>query len=223
MHPPDPRKPDPGPTVQLSKLGGHLVSGLLTLLTLAALLVSWRGGSDTLLLASAAGWAIYGLIAFMIRAGDLLPDAVARLFMNVGVTSAADGFSVIETMVARGAYVAAADAYLERARDPLVAAEAMVRRAALLAGPIGEPSAAVEELEAFRGREDLSPAEDLSIGRALIGLCEGTLDDPGRAMVELRRLIDRHPTAPDADRLRLHLSALRADRFHPPEPAQPSR
>jgi hypothetical protein len=48
---------------------------------------------------------------------------------------------------------------------------------------------------------------------ALVELYENDLKDPGRAMAELRRLIDRYPTAQGARRLRVALASLKAERF----------
>jgi hypothetical protein len=45
-----------------------------------------------------------------------------------------------------------------------------------------------------------------------VDLYERRLKDPGRAMGELRRLIDRYPTAQGARRLRAALGELKAQR-----------
>jgi len=52
-----------------------------------------------------------------------------------------------------------------------------------------------------------------------VDLYDHHLDDPGRAMTELRRLIDRYPTASGARRLRAALSALKSQRFHGTQPS----
>jgi hypothetical protein len=51
------------------------------------------------------------------------------------------------------------------------------------------------------------------VGLALVDLYEHDLGDPGRAMAELRRLIDHYPTASGARRLRVALSTLKSQRF----------
>jgi hypothetical protein len=48
---------------------------------------------------------------------------------------------------------------------------------------------------------------------ALVDLYDRRLGDPGRAMVELRRLIDRHPEDRGVRRLRESLAALKSERF----------
>ena len=88
--------------------------------------------------------------------------------------------------------------------------EATVRRAALLGGPLGQPETALVELENLRG-SPLSAAADLRVGTALVDLLERRLNDPGRAMAELRRLIDLHPGHRSSIRLRRALADLKAE------------
>jgi hypothetical protein len=85
-----------------------------------------------------------------------------------------------------------------------------VRRAALLGGPLGHPETALVELDGLR-RSRLSAADDLRVGVALVDLYDRRLGDPGRAMGELRRLIDRHPGHGSVRRLRRALAELKAE------------
>jgi hypothetical protein len=112
--------------------------------------------------------------------------------------------------VVRGEVATAAEAYRERAQRPAERVEATVRRAALLGGPLGQPETALVELEGLR-RSKLSPRDDLRVGVALVDLYDRRLGDPGRAMAELRRLIDGHPGDRSIRRLRHALAALKAE------------
>ena len=71
------------------------------------------------------------------------------------------------------------------------------------------PSSSTTCAPAARSR----PRDDFRVGLALVELYEHDLKDPGRAMAELRRLIDRYPTAQGARRLRVALAGLKAERF----------
>jgi hypothetical protein len=143
-----------------------------------------------------------------------LIDGLARIFGDHGLTRAGGGFSAIEALVARGHVAAAAEAYLERAKERAHRVGATVRRAALLAGPLGQPETAAAELDALRaGGAPLSPADDIRVGLALADLHEHALHDPGRAMVELRRLLDCYPRAAELRRIRRELDALKRARF----------
>jgi hypothetical protein len=122
------------------------------------------------------------------------------------------GYSAIETRVAGGEIAAAAEAYRERAQHQAERVEATVRRAALLGGPLGHPETALVELEGLR-RSKLSAADDLRVGVALVDLYDRRLGDPGRAMGELRRLIDRHPGDRSVRRLRHALAQLKAEQL----------
>jgi hypothetical protein len=162
-------------------------------------------------------WAIYGLVVAF-TGGVLEPviEGVVRVLTNVGLVRAGGGWSAIETLVVRGDYETAAEAYRERARQPAERVEATVRRAALLGGPLHQPETALVELEALR-RGSLSPAEDVRVGVALVDLYERRFGDPGRAMAELRRLIDLHPDHASARRLRRALADLKEEHV----PAEP--
>lgn len=154
-------------------------------------------------------WAIYGFIVGL-TSGVLEPaiEGVARVLSDLGLMRSGGGYSSIETLVVRGDFATAAEAYRERAQRPADRVEATVRRAALLGGPLHQPETALVELEALR-RGPLSPAEDLRVGVALVDLYERRLADPGRAMAELRRLIDLHPDHTSVRRLRRALADLK--------------
>jgi hypothetical protein len=158
-------------------------------------------------------WAVYGLTAAFLS-GVLEPviDGFFELLANAGLRRVGAGYSGIETLVVQGHHEAAAEAYAQLARDPAHRVEATLRRAQLLAGPLTEPESAAVELDSLRSHY-LSARDDLRIGLALVSLYETHLRDPGRAMAELRRLIDRYPTAHAARRLRTALGALKAEQF----------
>jgi hypothetical protein len=156
-------------------------------------------------------WAIYGFIVGL-TSGILEPaiDGLAHVLADIGLMRAGGGYSAIETLVVRGEVATAAEAYRERAQRPAERVEATVRRAALLGGPLGQPETALVELEGLR-RSKLSPRDDLRVGVALVDLYDRRLGDPGRAMAELRRLIDGHPGDRSIRRLRHALAALKAE------------
>jgi hypothetical protein len=141
---------------------------------------------------------------------------VVRALADLGLIRAGGGFSAIEALTVRGDFATAAEAYRERAQRPSDRVEATVRRAALLGGPLQQPETALVELEALR-RGKLTPTEDMRVGVALVDLHERRLRDPGRAMAELRRLIDLYPDHGSVRRLRRALADLK-DHHIPAEP-----
>jgi hypothetical protein len=59
-------------------------------------------------------------------------------------------------------------------------------------------------------------AQDLQVGMALVGLYDQRLHDPGRAMVELSRLVELYAGSPRGAELRHRLRALKREQFGDP-------
>ncbi len=189
-----------------------VVGALLLVATAVALILAlaglgWRG-------VELAGicWALYGLVLGVLALVDAGVDDLSAVLQSVGLMRAGGGFSEIETLEAQGRFAEAADAYLERARSSPDRVNATLRRAALLGGPLGEPHAAVQSLLDLRAGA-LTPAEDIGAGLALVDLYDYRLNDSGRAMAELRRLIDEYPDARHQRRLRRLLADLKESHF----------
>ncbi len=203
-----PRDHDP---LRLLQTAVGLVLGLGTVLAL----VLWATGLEPRALRLAGLlWALYGFVTAVID-GVLDPaiEFAARMLQNVGIGGSGGGYSAIETLVARGHYQAAADAYLEQAREGGGDTTALIRRAFLLAGPLGAAPVGVAELANWRARRRLTTEEDVQVGLALAELYERHLGEPGRAMTELRRLLELYPGARSARRIRRALAVLREARF----------
>jgi len=193
----------------------RLVVGTIALVwTVIAVLLALTGADPRPLQLVGALWAIYGLtVGFLSGILEPVIDGFFHMVSNFGIVRVGGGYSAIETLAARGHLQAAADAYAERARNKPQRVEATLRRAALLAGPLNQPETAAIELDNLRAGGPLPPRDDFRVGLALVELYEQDLKDPGRAMAELRRLIDRYPTAQGARRLRVALASLKAERF----------
>lgn len=157
-------------------------------------------------------WSVYGLVhAVLDGVLDPIIDLATDILHNIGLTPHRRSYSHIETMLARGETDAAAAEYAALAARG--DAQAQARRAALLAGPLKVPEKARIELEEFREGRPLRAEEDIRIGLALADVYERGLNDPGRAMREIRRLLDLHPNARGLRHFRRTLAALKADRF----------
>jgi hypothetical protein len=190
----------------------RITAGILLLFgTVVAVALALSGVAPRALELAGIFWAIYGFVVG-ITSGVLEPaiEGLVYVLTDLGLVRAGGGYSAIETLVARGELAAAAEAYRERAQRPADRVEATVRRAALLGGPLHQPETALVELEALR-RGGLAPSDDLRVGVALVDLHERRLGDPGRAMAELRRLIDRHPGHHSVRRLRRMLADLKEE------------
>ena len=190
-----------------------VIGGVLGFATLVAVVFTLNGGSGTPLLIIGTFWGVMGIITAIFDAVDRVPEALVSVLTNVGLTRHADGFSQIEALVAQGHHAAAAESYRLRAARDSDRVEATVRRAWLLAGPLGEPATAVAELEALREGARLTPAEDVRVGLVLADLLDDRQDTSGRALRELRRLVDLYPDSPYARAVRVRLDHLRRDHF----------
>ena len=190
-----------------------VVGAIAFLATILALVLALISHDTRMLQLVGVLWAVYGItIGVLYGAMEPLIDGFFELLANAGLMRVGAGFSGIETLAVRGHHQAAADAYAERARDPAERVDATLRRAELLAGPLAEPETAATELDSLRSHQ-LSARDDFRVGLALVDLYEHRLSDPGRAMGELRRLIDRYPTAQGVRRLRSALNQLKAERY----------
>lgn len=193
------------------------VGAILLFASAAAALVAASGVEPRAIRIVAVCWAVYGFTVALLD-GILEPvvDGVARAFHSVGLRRAGGGYSAIESLVTRGHFAAAAEAYADAGREQRGRAEPALRRAALLAGPLHQPETAAAELEALRNVTPLPPDDDIRIGLALAELWEHRLDQPGLAMRELRRLIDRYPGNRRMRQIRTALAELKATPFAAP-------
>jgi hypothetical protein len=110
----------------------------------------------------------------------------------------AHGHSNIDTLEIRGDYKGAAAAW-----DAVSVGEPgnpwpLVRAGELYARALGDPAIAVERFRLARSLPDTKPELQRYASQKIIDLLLGPLDDHGRAMVELRMLIDRHPESREA-------------------------
>ena len=71
--------------------------------------------------------------------------------------------------------------------------DARIKAAELYAGDHRDPARAAELFRQVQRIPGVAPGSDVYASNRLVDLLVGPLADPGRAMVELRRLIERHP------------------------------
>ena len=61
--------------------------------------------------------------------------------------------------------------------------------------PGGSPERAAALFREVQRAEGVTPAQDIYVSNRLIDLLLGPLDQPRRALVELRRIADRYPSS----------------------------
>lgn len=166
------------------------------------------------LLATLFGWAvvlIYGVVegVFASRGGRV----VGALTMPSGeATPSVNQHSNIQALVARGDYARAAEAYRGAiAANPgdVVACELLGRLA------LGELKDYRTALFAFQEaeRRAVEPRRQLGYALLVAGIYRDNLGEPGKAAVELGRVLARYPGAPNAGALRAELEQLKSRHF----------
>jgi hypothetical protein len=88
----------------------------------------------------------------------------------------------------------------------------IVSGSGLYARELGDPATAVERFRLARSLPDVKPELRRYTGQKIIDLLLGPLGDRGRAMVELRMLIDQHPDSREADGARDALRNLKGEK-----------
>jgi hypothetical protein len=180
-----------------------------------ALVLAATGMSPRALVLAGALWAIFGAFSGLLDGVvEPLVEFFARALPSVGLFRDVPKFAAEESLLAQGHADAAAEAYRLHSEDPALRARALARRAEVLAGPLKQPALAVTELEALQnGTARLTPLDDYLVGMTLATLYETALHDRGKAMGELRRLLDRYPDSRQARFIRIRLANLRDAHF----------
>ena len=198
-----------GPKAQLRFMA--LVLGAATVLGFLVLLVldSWL-----FLLGVAAAWAVLLLYLLLFtRVVNPLGEAFGRILMPSGnSTPSAKGYSQIESLVARGEFAKAAEAYQAEIAADATGVGACERLGMLAMRELKDYALA---LVAYREAERrvAEPKRKLGYGLIVAGLYRDQLKDPAKAVVELRRLLERYPDAPNIARLRSELDEIKASLF----------
>jgi len=199
---------------QLLYISAFVAVGTVINLFLALVMRTWVP-----LVAALFGWVFVGAYG-LVRMGlsDRAAGNIGRILVPSGSsTPSVNQHSNIQTLVARGEYARAADAYRAViAQDPaeLVACEQLGQLA------LRELKDYETAVFAYREAERRSTEERRRAGYALlvVGIYRDNVRDLGRTIVELRRLVERYPALPNAVQLRAELEELKARHFEAPPP-----
>jgi hypothetical protein len=151
---------------------------------------------------------IFSITRFVVRSGADL--ALRTLQPDGSTTPYQHDFSQIEAFVVRGELEAAAvlweEAVAERPRD----VEVRVRAGDFFAGAIGRPERA---MALFREVQQLAapPERHLYVAQRIVDLYVGPLSDKGKAVVELRKIVDRWPNSTAARFGREAIARIKAE------------
>ena len=181
--------------VFLFELPRYIDNGFLAFL--AALLIGVAGGYFTtymtLTLSDGAG-AIAK--SFTLPSGDSTPYEQT--------------FSYQETLAIRGDMAGALESYEAIISENPNAIPPRMKAAEHYARGNRDLNRAAELFREIRGMDGVTSRDSLYASSRLVDLYEGPLDDPGRALVELRRIIELHPNSSLATHARTALPRLKA-------------
>jgi hypothetical protein len=141
--------------------------------------------------------------------GNLIGDSVKQVTVGGASTPYEEQFSYQQALVMQGKVDEALESFEAIIAERPAAVDARVRAAELYAGKKANPRRAAELFRAAQSIPTISAGDDVYVTHRLVDLYTGPLGVPGRALVELRRLIDRYPKGTTADRSREALAKLK--------------
>jgi tetratricopeptide (TPR) repeat protein len=118
-------------------------------------------------------------------------------------------FSREESLAARGDVAGALEAFERVIAEQPSAIAPRMRAAELYASRGGNPGRAAELFREIRGIAGVPVRDAVYASSRLVDLYDGALDDPGRALVELRRIIELYPGTPVATHARNALPGMK--------------
>jgi hypothetical protein len=170
------------------------------------LLVSHRLSLATLLVGAVFGAVVTGTTLGL---SGIAGAGFHRVMLSGASTPYEEQFSYQAALVIRGQVDEALASYETIIAEHPTMVSARLRAAALHAARGNNPQRAAELLRDVLRTPGLAARDEIAASNRLIELLAGPLGEPGRAMVELRRLIDRHPQSDTAARAKLMLAELK--------------
>ena len=154
-------------------------------------------------------------IAFALRFAGGAGQVIARIVAPSGSSTPYERtFSYQQSLAIKGDVAGALESYEAVIAESPNDVEAHVQAAELYATS-RNTERAIELFRAARSIPALSAAREIYVSNRLIDLYLGAAANDGRALVELRRLIERYPDSDAARRAREALGKLKAQRVAP--------
>ena len=204
--------PDAGLRLKAAAYGA--MTGALTFACL--MLIAAQGGSSPragglfvfLLIGILVGW----LTTYLTNKISDGAGAVAKSFTlpSGNSTPYEQTFSYQEALAIRGDMAGALESYEAIISENPTAIPPRMKAAEHYATKNRNPARAAELFREIRSMEGVSSRDSIYASSRLVDLYEGPLADPGRALVELRRIIELHPNSSLATHARTALPRLKA-------------
>lgn len=185
------------------------------------------GGFVSVLGISASGFAMNGLLTLPIFAGCVVaaglvgavPLAIAsgagwtfkRLMVDGSSTPYVEQYSYQQSLVMQGRVDEALASFEAVIAEQPSAIDARLRAAELYDRDRRNFARAAALFREVQRIESASSGQFIFVTNRLADLYAGPLNEPGKALVELRRLIERHPKSPAAAHARVALARLKSE------------
>lgn len=201
----------------LSRIEGGLAGAVVTGLAAVLVLIMLRGLGGlslplSMMLLIIAGAALLGGGIQRLVVGTAATAVESTLVADGATTPYAPTFSHIEALEIRGDLAGAERAWEEACREHPGNAVVLVKAADFHLRLRNDPVAALQRFRQVRDLTAASPDLVRYASQKIIDLHLGPLADEGRALVELRRMIDRFPGTREAEDARAVLARLKQER-----------
>ncbi|HKN64779.1 MAG TPA: hypothetical protein VJW73_00795 [Gemmatimonadaceae bacterium] len=144
-----------------------------------------------------------------------------HIAMSGASTPYEEQFSYQQALVMQGKVTEALASFEEMIAAAPDAIEPRIRAAELYAQDRESARRAAELLRQAQRIPSIAPGRDIYATNRLVDLLAGPLRDPGRAVVELRKLIDRYPTSTAAAHARDAIARIKQEMLAADEMAGP--
>lgn len=163
-----------------------------------------------LILATVLGFIVGKLTGLALLGGA--GAAAQQIYMPGAAGTYVQQHSAIDALEAQGNYQAAVDAWEAVAIAQPSNAWVLIRAGELYMRRLGDPAMALERFRGAREIATITVEHRMYASQKVIDLYLGPLDDPGRALVELRRFAETHPGTREANHALQALARLKAER-----------
>jgi tetratricopeptide (TPR) repeat protein len=157
------------------------------------------------------------------RTAGLAGDAAERVYMGGNSTPYEDSFSQEESLVMQRDYAGALHLFEQRIKETPKYAKLLIAAADLYATHGENPKRACELYKEVQRLPDVAAGQDIYVSNKLADLYLGKLKEPGRALVEFRRLMSRYPDSVTAKHAKSAIDNLKPDLVQEPgaKPKEP--
>lgn len=146
-----------------------------------------------------------------LRLGDAAGHGASHVYMGGASTPYEDGFSVEQSLVMQRDYAGALHMYEQRILAMPSDGRLLIAAADLYATHGENPKRAAELYKDVQRLPDVAPGQDIYVSNKLADLYLGKLAEPGRALVEFRRLMSRYPGSVAEKNAKMALDNLKPD------------